>query len=337
MENKSSTNSTLLDSIKNINLSVYPQPQGELVDPLLLVSHSASFTLASCPRKFQLQRYTPQLIRFESVDTSYGKALGAAIADLIAGVSIGVAYYKAFISWAHPNLWEEKPRVNKSLLTCLESIDRFAESELADITSEWEIYFLPDGRPALELGYTIICDLPNLPAYRQRGFIDLVLCHKLTGVLAVVDVKSNGSTAPSPETYAESTQCLEYAIVIDYLSNQKSLARTLQVFYLTDYTSLRQWALHSFTKTAERRAKHLVDLHSRFKVMEVYKQAATDWPATGQCKSYSRLCEFYGTCDKPLAQLVDTNHKVAEAQTDVTINFTDLIKSQYQFLESNQS
>jgi hypothetical protein len=294
---------------------------------LKLLSCSSLCSLHTCPRKYQLTKVYPEATRDSTVHTAFGKAFGEGIQALLSGATIEDAVLRAVLQW---DMDLEDELKDKSIWTCISALQSFAIVKHTTVLEEYEVATLVDGRLACELSFCI--KLPD--GFYYRGYVDVVLRHKITGSYLVVDVKTSGANYSAPDKYRNSPQAVGYSIVLDYI--QPDLSQ-YDVMYYEYLTSTKKYVAHTFVVGNLQRAMWLRNLQLDIEIMKLYNQYP-DWPMHGEsCMSYSRACQFIEVCQMSTAAL--TGGKVIEEDGlsweaekginyDIVVSFEDLIAGQ---------
>ena len=315
------------DEIKIINLD------DEEIDPRLkLLSHSSRTTLHQCPRKYQLYRLSSNKIDpseeqniKSSVTLAFGQAVGTGVQSVFENKSEEQIFLDVFLAW-DTDLLDELPRDNKSFWSALFFTKQFMAMREAGFLDDYELVYYND-KPAVELGFKV--DLPN--GFSYRGFVDVVLRHKVTGEVMVVELKTTKFTA-NPAMYQNSGQGLGYSVVLDILFPDLS---SYTVLYLVCETKSKEFKELPFKKSLLQRALWLQELLIECNKIEVYEQYNT-YPMHGEsCFDFYRECEYLGICTlntdhitKPLTdkllEEIEEDHK----RYEFAVDFYDLVQQQ---------
>jgi hypothetical protein len=257
---------------------------------LNVTSYSMLDVLHQCPRKFQLikARAAAGGAGANNVDFAFGHAVGAGIqAWLSSNHDMDAAIFNAILAWRIP-YEAEIPLKNKSIWNACLAVQKYAEFWEENL-SEWDIWILPNGKPAIELSIEV--DFEN--GYKHYMHIDVILEHKLTKKLAVQENKTLGFKDVEEALYANSDQALSYAVLIDMLR----LDTNYQVLYTVYTCPTREWHLLPFTKSNSLKAEWLTDVRLDHATLSTYKQV-NFYPKRGaSCFAYMRRCEFFGSCN----------------------------------------
>jgi hypothetical protein len=273
---------------------------------VFLLSHSSRESFYSCPRKFMLAKAMPERSREDTISTIFGKAVGVGIQALCSGNTLDSALLATLLAWEWPldHIDEGGTRSKKSPWYACQAVEAFYHQHLPDIGAEWEIFTLPNGRPSTEVAFRI--SMPG--GSYERGYIDVVLQHKVTKQLAVIELKTTGlpqGDGGGSIMYANSGQGTSYGVIVDYLATQMGIESNLMVFYITLYTKSQTWELYPFTKPESSRLQWLRGLRQEHDMVS-HCHDLENWPMRGSsCNSWGRPCFAFGICD-----LQDSLHNV---------------------------
>ena len=267
--------------------------------PLKLLSPSASNTFRSCPRKFELARigkYNLSQDKRESPATGYGSAFGAGLACLLAGQGISQAILQAVANYRYSEIYPTPYKEEKSLFHCINSLKRFAELELEELTTDWQVLEI-DGKPAMEVDFAI--ELPN--GFYYRGFLDLIMQHKVTKTIMPIEVKTDGGYPSlnqdlTESKYRNAEQGTSYCLVADYVADALGLSNDIAICYIVHYTKNNTFKAMVFNKPPAVRVRFLEDLMANVDVHNYMVARNKPYPISGNCSSYNRVCDYYGIC-----------------------------------------
>lgn len=296
---------------------------------LKLISNSSLCSLHTCPRKYQLTKVYPAAIRDKTVHTAFGSAFGEGIQALLSGATIEDAVLRAVMQW-DIDIEEEEPKSKKSLWTAISALQSFAIIKHTTVLEEYEVAKFIDGRLACELSFCIT--MPE--GFYYRGYVDVVLKHKITGSYLVVDVKTSGANYSAPGKYQNSPQAIGYSIVLDFIEPNLS---QYDVMYYEYLTSIKKYEAHTFVVGYLQRAMWLRNLQLDCEIMKLYNQYP-DWPMHGEsCMSYSRPCQFIDVCQMSTAALTGGQEIIEDGLVweaskgisyDIVVSFDELIAGQ---------
>jgi hypothetical protein len=290
------------------------------------LSHSALQTLRSCPRKFELDRLEYQPRDAGTAHTAFGHALGAGIQSLFHKGDLDIALFEAFNAWSC-DLFDDIPGKKKSFFDAMIAIEKFYITQFP-LMDEWELAYLKDGKPAIELGFAI-----RLPMnFWYRGFVDAVLKHKKTGALRVLELKSTGAFTVHESMYGKSFQGVGYSIILDSISTQMNVVSDYEVLYLVYKTASRTFEEMPFLKLISHRINWLHDLLLSVDMIALYKRVGR-FPQNGDsCFSFGRPCKYYETCDISNDTLflgfTSTEEEFDPTTFDFVFDYSDLVRNQ---------
>lgn len=296
--------------------------------PIHFVSYSSLNLLHSCPRKFELAKLGGEKPGFKTLHFTFGSAVGAGIQELfLSGGDLGKAYLAAFNAWdmdLFEGLDPEKPLKNhaKSFPYVIEAIKRF-EPEYNVLRGEWEVYtYEVEGnqRAAVELSARV--EFPDSFVYRI--YIDVVLRNKVTGMLVVLELKTDGMKYVAEEKYGNSNQALSYSVILDKIAQGIT---SFDVWYFVYYTSLEKWEFFSFTKSRLQKANWIrTVLYDTGNIKRCLGSGF--FPKQGEsCLEFGSACEYYGSCDMSNNALHAGPHTIRarvakELKEEYDFNFT---------------
>lgn len=264
------------------------------IDPRLKnLSYSSLLTLHSCPRKFQLSRCNESLEREGSVTFAFGHAVGEGIQSLVLGLSREETIWRMFLAWDFDLLAEES-KDNKSFWYAIHSLDKFADIAKS-LLKDYDIAYIAnkDGElvPATELSFKI--DL--MDGFNYIGYVDLVLKHRITSQLMVLELKTTKFNNVSEASYKNSAQAIGYSIVLDSIVNDTVLS-DYKVMYLVYKSGVKEFEPLIFAKSFTQRAMWIQQIIMDVELITKYAEANI-FPSYGEsCFNYFRECESFGTC-----------------------------------------
>lgn len=255
-----------------------------------VTSYSTLDLLHQCPRKFQhvKARAAEGRSGANNVDFAYGHAVGAGVqAWLASGGDMDAAIFNGMLAWTLPYSASIDNK-KKSLPYASLAVMKFAEFH-EECLSDWGVWILPNGKPAIELSISIHFD----SGYTHYAHIDVIYQHRVSGQLAVGENKTSGFKSVEEAIYANSDQALGYSVIIDMLSDDTSY----EVFYCVYSTVAKEWSLLPFTKHTSLRAEWITDVKLDHATLDTY-HSLNYYPKRGSaCFDYMRRCEFFGTCN----------------------------------------
>lgn len=304
------------------------------IDPRIRnLSYSSLLTLHSCPRKYQLYKLGSdqtegdlQAAQSSSITFAYGHVIGDGIQAILEGCAREQYLWRAFHFW-EPDLLLVNEKQNKSFWGAIHALDQFAAMRAAGFLDGYELVIY-EGKPACELSFAIW--FPD--GFIYRGFVDVVLRHRDTGKVLVLELKTTGSATVNPATYKNSAQAIGYSIVLDVLFPDLS---SYQVLYLVYQAKSESYQRLEFNKSYYQRALWIRELLLDIEMIKLY-EASEIYPMHGEsCYSFFRECEYYGLCTlsterlaKPLTQeWIDKQEEELE-KFQIKVSLEDLIQAQ---------
>lgn len=289
-----------------------------------VTSYSMLSELHSCPRKFQLikARAASGGEQANNVDFAYGHAVGSGVqAWLSSGGDMNTAILNAMMAWRLP--YEASiDKKRKSIWNAVLAVQKYAIFH-DEYLYDWQVWTTPDGKPAIELSISI--DFEN--GYKHYIHIDVILEHKITGKLAVQENKTSGFKSVEEAIYANSSQALSYAVVVDMLRADTSY----EVFYSVYSSTDREWSLLPFTKHTSLKAEWIMDAKLDHAALSTY-QSIGFYPKRGEsCYNFMRRCEFFGICNltSTLTQPPDLPAGEEAERVDYCFKISDIIARQH--------
>lgn len=271
-----------------------------------VTSFSQLETFYRCPRKFQMQKEraaNASLARIEpqNVDFAFGHAVGAGIQNFLAYGDLDGALFAATMAW-RAEFFAEIPKKRKNLWGALIAVEKFALSFRPDHLSDWDLLVLPNGKPAIEVSFSFHC---GENGFKHYCHMDLALRNRVTKRLMVVDCKTTGSLQAEPASYANSSQALSYAIMLETCMPDEFV--DYDVMYLVYSSSDREWTPLVFTKSVLEQAEWIKDILLTQDLIRTYNDVGFFPKRGAACFDFFRRCEFFGECnltsDTPLPWL----------------------------------
>lgn len=181
----------------------------------------------------------------------------------------------------------------------------------------------------VELEFLI--NLPN--GYTYEGHVDLILQHKYTGELIVIELKTTSNNILHPAQYKNSLQALGYTIVCDQIALDQNINTARHVDYFVWKNKDMVWNRFRFPKKLRDRADFLMTLKTYTEKIELMKEN-DNFPRNGDhCFDYYRPCDVYEICDadddliRRLARKQEY-HKEREDDMAFIFDFEEVIKNQ---------
>ncbi len=287
------------------------------------LSYSARLMLHECPRKFQLQRLQSEAVEREdqekSITLSFGHIVGHGIQKTMEGLTPEKVMWEMFLMW-EPDLLAENTKQVKSFWYGILAVQKFQALRAAGFLADYELVYYQD-KPACELSFRIT--FPD--GFKYRGFVDIVLKHRITGEVMVLELKTTSSATMNPATYKNSSQAVGYSVVLDVIEPSLSSYKVLYLVYKTKSLEYEQlW----FDKSYLMRALWIRELLLDLEIIKMYEEAGV-YPMYGEsCYSFYRECQYMGLCTLSTDKLIEPagEEKVKQFQIELTLD--DLITSQ---------
>lgn len=320
----------ILDSILSENddeLAVSSSPivvlkDGEIDPRFLRMSYSSGLLFNGCERKFQIQKlqgkHRTDYRHWQSELTfSFGHAIGEAVQDLLAGKTKDQVIFNMFCKWKE-DLFAENEKQKKTFFHALNGVLQFISMREDGFLEEYELVYY-DNKPAAELSFKI--NFPN--GFKERGYVDIVLRNKITGLFAIFEIKTDSGVYLQPAKYRNSSQATGYSVVLDKIEPGQT---DYTVYYLVFMSRQEKWECFEFPKTNVMRALWVEDRVEDFsRIAGLVAQRGNDgvWPMRGNhCVAYMRECEYLGTCHMKTERLItNVNPREDDFDEDVKYDF----------------
>lgn len=304
-------------------------------DPRYLkVSYSSHLLLHACPRKFQLKCLGADKAEHDSsnITFAFGHVVGEGIQNILVGWDWNKILIQAFLGW-HADLEASNEKQKKSFFTAVYCLQQFKALRDGGFLDEYEVAEF-NGKPASELSFRI-----KFPQSVFRGHVDLVLRHRITGELLVLELKTSSANYVQASNYKNSAQAIGYSVVLDKIEPN---ATSYGVLYLVYLTKLERFEPFEFPKTYHQRALWLRDrLVDDETVARLIREEGNYgiWPMHGEsCNSFGRDCEYMDICQLEtkyqmkllnLSHLKDLNRETGLEQVyDFNIDLSELLEAQ---------
>jgi len=297
------------------------------IDPRILnLSYSSLGTLHSCPRKFQLYRLGSEAADTDGDGTqnltfAFGHVVGDGIAAVFQGLSYERIILRMFLGW-HADIMDENRKQNKSFWVAMSAVQRLIHMRDNGFLGDYDLVYY-NGTPAIELGFRI--SFPD--GFRFRGFVDVVLRHRHTGAVLVLECKTSSAASLNPATFKNSSQAIGYSVVLDVLFPELS---SYEVLYLVFLTKAMEYEILTFTKSYLQRALWIQELLLDIDTIKMYAGVQV-YPMRGEsCYSFFRECEYLNVCTLSTHHLVKPYDATAAKAEEFAIELTlaDLINAQ---------
>lgn len=299
---------------------------------LLRLSHSSIALLRRCPRKYQLTKLLGRAEE-ESEDLSFGKAVGYGIQMLLLGVPRSKILFDIFLMWKRDiiNVSDAEERKKKTLWHVYHALELFKRKFKDLILAEYDVAVF-NNVPACELGFRIKIG----SGFYYRGFVDVVLLHKRTRELLVLEVKTTADKWVLPAKYQNSDQDLGYSLVCDFIAQKDAQIQgsSFKTLYLVYKSIAKEYEQFTFSKSHSMRARWIKQMLIEVDTVSIYDKEQM-WPMHGDaCMSFGRACEFLNICTLSDDVIITgANPRIKEegdADFHFNISLLDLIEVQLQ-------
>lgn len=295
--------------------------------PLLRnLSYSGLGELHACPRKFVLNKLKASYLdrdNLRSVTFAFGHAVGTGIQCTLEGKSEQQILFDMFLAWDYGDIYGEEEKSNKSFWTAVQAVQLFKHVRDSPLLHEYELLVV-DGRAAVELSFRITT--PD--GFKYRGFVDVVLRHRVTGELLVLELKTTSATSINPAQYKNSGQALGYSVVLDRFAPGKS---SYKVLYLVLSSKTLEFTPLEFTKSYLQRAEWIHSFLLDCQILSLYWEQQ-HWPQNGaSCYDFFKECEHFQTCGLKLENQIPAKNFTVEPEPEefqIELTLLDLIESQ---------
>jgi len=254
------------------------------------LSHSALKTFLTCERKFQLERLLEgDSTREESSHLVYGKAYGVFVSTYLLTQDITASLYKAWLEY-WPIMEDDSKTEETLVIACLASVPN-----LELLLQDYEVSTF-NFKPAVELSFRLDID----ENCYFVGYVDVVLRNKLTGKMAILEVKTTGlSLFDLSPVFANSGQALGYSIILDQIVGEDQ--SEYEVIYLIAQLNKKTFGsvkvqLLTFQKTLADRFNWFISLSLDVERLGKMIEAQV-FPLRGEsCLQFMRPCQHFNTC-----------------------------------------
>lgn len=290
------------------------------------LSYSRLQTFYSCPRKFHLGELRGAKGFNPTIHTAFGHAYAMGIQTYLHlrstrshEVALARSFVSAIAAYDYPGIFEEESASKKSLWFALIGVEAFATQAAPGILEEFEVAVI-NGKPAIELFFLLQIDEET----DYQGHIDLILKHRVTGELFILEIKTKGGDT-SPADWANSFQTLGYNAILHTVVPGGT---NLNVLYIVYNTKQMTVSTMSFVKSSAHRAEFITSLLLDVNQMREYDKH-NYWPKRGgSCTSWGKACHLFGVCDNEYSGM-----SVPEAYESVPIDNVDFVIHIDQMLE----
>jgi hypothetical protein len=248
----------------------------------------------------------------KNVTFAFGHAVGAGVQELLAGGSIEQAIWEAFLAW-DVELFDVDNKYQKSFAWAIHALHKFLPY-CRQILKTYEVANF-NGKPAKELSFRIRG--PN--NYYYRGHIDIVLKHRMTGQLLVVELKTTGKKTILESDYANSSQGLSYSLVLDNISAGNSAYHVWYVIYKTED---EDFEFFPYQKSMLDKANWIKGVVADFKQVESYKQDNFYPQYDTSCTQYWRPCKYFDLCGMVQGMIASARELEERVQKELAMKYT---------------
>lgn len=264
----------------------------------------------------------------DSEDLTFGDVVGFGVQQLLLGRKREDIWLECWLRWKRDvfNPSEKEEKKKKTLWHAFTALEVFERGPLRSILEEYEVAVF-DGKLAAELGFRISIG----SGFSYRGFVDIVLIHKKTRVLRVLELKTTAAQYVGPAKFQNSGQALGYSIVCDDIAHKDSSVdgSSFDIFYLVYLTGEKKYEPLIFNKSHSQRALWIKHLLLEVDTVQLYEREEC-FPMHGEsCESWGRPCEFLNVCNLSNEYaLKGANPAVEEKEYTFEIPLLDLINAQ---------
>lgn len=262
---------------------------------LKTLSHSSRDLLHRCPTEYRIYKIGGQDDREDTIDTNFGATVGVGVQSLLMGEAREQAIWKMFMEWKGDLLSESESaaagKKKKFFWHCIGAIDNFGIL-INTLFKDWEVAYF-NGKPAVELSFRINFG----DGFLDRGHVDVVLRHKITGELRVLELKTTGNLEVNEAMYKNSQQGVGYGVVLDAIAKGYPKAfSSYEVLYLVYKTKQMEWEPIPFKKTFLQRAQWIKSVLTDVAHIQGYDRD-NFWPKYGEnCMRFFRQCPYFDVC-----------------------------------------
>lgn len=275
------------------------------------ISYSGLNELNACERKFVIDRLSIYP-RSSSIDTAFGSAVGAGVQALwLSEGSLDAAILAIFKAW-DVSFAEEKETTKKSIAHAVQAIHLYLPFYQI-LSQEWTLAEI-NGKPAIE--FSLLVEFPG--DFRYRAYADLLLQHKETGEIAVIELKTTGSNFEHEAMYKNSDQGTSYSLIVDQLSPDASY---FFVKYFSYHSKSLEWIPYDFPKRLIDKVRWIKTVLLDISHIQA-REAESYWPMRGNnCMSFGKPCRYFDVCGLPDAAVFSSEEllqgKMKEEQKKV--------------------
>jgi hypothetical protein len=264
----------------------------------------------------------------ENDDLIYGHAVGYGIQQLLLNRSLEEIWYEIFCKWSSDILEYDQrtERKKKTLWHAYHALNIFNGRYKDAMLADYDVATF-NKKPAVELGFRI-----NIGAdFQYRGYVDVILIHKRTKKLVVLEIKTTASKFVGAAKFQNSGQGLGYSLVCDYIAQQHPEVEgsSYEILYFVFKTPVEDYEPFPFAKFHTQRAYWIKQLLIDVEHIVGYDKEEC-WPMYGEsCEAFGKPCEFFGVCNlSDETILKNVNPEVVKEEFTFDITLMDLINAQ---------
>lgn len=266
--------------------------EGQIDPRFLRVSYSSNLDFHACPRYYQLNKLeAPRIQSYQdNVTFAYGHAVGEGIQQYLITRDINKAIWAAFLFWDtdYADADEKRAKSFPEAVAALLMLHELCEDGLLE---DYEVAYFNE-KPAAELSFRI-----KFIHTTYRGYVDLVLRHRITGELLILELKTSSATWVNHYAYKNSAQAIGYSVILDKIAPGTT---SYSVLYLVQLTKLGKFEVFEFPKTLHQRALWIKDRLWDEQVLVGMAQSYGNygiWPTHGEsCTRFGKTCQYMDSC-----------------------------------------
>ena len=301
------------------------------------LSYSRQLTLHLCPRKYEILAKTKANMFEDCVTFAYGSCVGRGIQSILEGKDLNRVIWDAICAYDYDifaELTSNEIDSKKSIFWAIDGLQKLYTliNSPANPLADWEVACIAthnhEVKSAVELSFVVLGN----DGYTYEGHIDIVLQHKQSKALAVLEIKTDGTQIIEPAKYENSNQALGYSMIVEQIAKDQNIPvpTTFQVFYFVYGTRKQQYEVFTFTKPMSVRHRWILGLASDFKYIEPC-ETDSGYQMRGQsCFHFFKKCKALGRCTLSNDSLnLDNAANVFsdKLQPDFTYELADLIST----------
>jgi len=267
----------------------------------LTVSYSSLGSLESCPRKFEFNKiWKNNKKRPRQFAAEVGTALHKAYQNYVVTQDKDAALWELLLAYPH-DLYIYQKNDYRSIQAAIITMDAMIESNLFN---EWDIVDIKnhegDVVPAVEVSYELQIDgidFEEGTGFSHIGFIDLILKHRMTGKIGVVDIKTHRANAQDYEgKYKYNTQQVPYGLVLNHVLNLP--VTEFEVFYFDVYVDVAEPRvnIYPYTKNHNDIQEWLQTCILKLQHIKQYKDLDYFPRTENGCIAFNSPCAYMDVC-----------------------------------------